>query len=62
MKDKKVAKIHQDLTGNCYITDDSMDYLSTNGNWYSSSRRAIMAAREDIYREGWTHYRTVSNQ
>tara|TARA_R110002020_G_scaffold414910_1_gene624370 strand:+ start:357 stop:548 length:192 start_codon:yes stop_codon:yes gene_type:complete len=53
MKDKKIANIHQALTGKWYITDESLDYVSEGGNGYGTHRKAIKAARDGEY---WTHY------
>jgi len=49
---KKVAYIHESLTGQWHITDDSLDYLDEGGQSYQSKREAIAAAREG----DWTHY------
>jgi len=46
MSDKRVANIHEALTGRWYITDDSAPYLDESGYGYASERAAIKAARE----------------
>jgi hypothetical protein len=48
----KIANIHESLTGDWHITDNSLDYLCEGSTSYKSERQAIKAARES---EQWTH-------
>ena len=57
-KTKTIARIHQDLDGKFYITDDSLSYLTTDGLPSDSRRAAVSLARV----LGYTHYLTESNK
>ena len=43
---KRVAYIHEALTGKYHITDNDLPYLDERGAAYSSKRSAIKAARD----------------
>jgi hypothetical protein len=48
----KIANIHESLTGDWHITDNSLDYLDESGTSYKTERQAIKAAREAGH---WSH-------
>jgi hypothetical protein len=48
----KIANIHESLTGDWHITDNSLDYLCESSTSYKSERQAIKAARDCGH---WTH-------
>jgi hypothetical protein len=48
----KIANIHEALTGDWHITDNSLDYLDERGASYKTERQAIKAARDCGQ---WTH-------